>query len=475
MKKSKKRIIIILIVAVVLIAVIFSLVRCGSNVAGAIQSAASMEQALPLEEQDLSSSINATGTVESQNVYSVTTDLTCKVKELKVALGDHVEAGDVLCVFDDSDVREQIATLEEQVSASDQLAAKQNQIAERNLQDAKNDQASQINSANSAITDAQSAYDKANADYNNAKNQLDAAIAQGSDDAVISTLQGQVSTMSDNLQSADTALKAAKDNLTQVQKTTDQTIQSAQDTVDTNALTNSKDAQTTKELAKLYRQLDQMTVVAGQSGIITQLNIAQGGVPNGPLMQIEDNTNLKVKVSIKEKDITKVQQGMAAKITADALPDQTNTGVVNKVINFASSDAKTADQSAAAGTSGSSGSAYSAEVNVDAGSSLLLGMTVKVEITLKEGGKGMAVPYDSIATDDDGSYVYRGKEQDDGNYLIEKVPVTVGDSTDYYTGISSDELELGDLIISTPDDVQEGDTIPLYVPDDTTSYTVDTE
>ena len=475
MKKSKKRIIIILIVAVVLIAVIFSLVRCGSNVAGAIQSAANMEQALPLEEQDLSSSINATGTVESQNVYSVTTDLTCKVKELKVALGDHVEAGDVLCVFDDSDVREQIATLEEQVSASDQLAAKQNQIAERNLQDAKNDQASQINSANSAITDAQSAYDKANADYNNAKNQLDAAIAQGSDDAVISTLQGQVSTMSDNLQSADTALKAAKDNLTQVQKTTDQTIQSAQDTVDTNALTNSKDAQTTKELAKLYRQLDQMTVVAGQSGIITQLNIAQGGVPNGPLMQIEDNTNLKVKVSIKEKDITKVQQGMAAKITADALPDQTNTGVVNKVINFASSDAKTADQSAASGTSGSSGSAYSAEVNVDAGSSLLLGMTVKVEITLKEGGKGMAVPYDSIATDDDGSYVYRGKEQDDGNYLIEKVPVTVGDSTDYYTGISSDELELGDLIISTPDDVQEGDTIPLYVPDDTTSYTVDTE
>ena len=281
--------------------------------------------------------------------------------------------------------------------------------------------------------------------------------------------------MSASVQSANEALKAAKDNLTQVQRTTDQTIQSAQDTVDTNALTNSKDAQTTKELAKLYRQLDQMTVVAGQSGIITQLNIAQGGVPNGPLMQIEDNTNLKVKVSIKEKDITKVQQGMAAKITADALPDQTNTGVVNKVINFASSDAKTADQSAASGTSGSSGSAYSAEVNVDAGSSLLLGMTVKVEITLKEGGKGMAVPYDSIATDDDGSYVYRGKEQDDGNYLIEKVPVTVGDSTDYYTGISSDELELGDLIISTPDDVQEGDTIPLYVPDDTTSYTVDTE
>lgn len=475
MKKSKKRIIIILIVAVVLIAVIFSLVRCGSNVAGAIQSAASMEQALPLEEQDLSSSINATGTVESQNVYSVTTDLTCKVKELKVALGDHVEAGDVLCVFDDSDVREQIATLEEQVSASDQLAAKQNQIAERNLQDAKNDQASQINSANTAITDAQSAYDKTNADYNNAKSQLDAAIAQGSDDAVISALQEQVSTLDGKLQEANTTLKAAKDNLTQVQKTTDQTIQTAQDTVDTNALTNSKDAQTTKELAKLYRQLDQMTVVAGQSGIITQLNIAQGGVPNGPLMQIEDNTNLKVKVSIKEKDITKVQQGMTAKITADALPDQTNTGVVNKVINFASSDAKTADQSAASGASGSSGSAYSAEVNVDAGSSLLLGMTVKVEITLKEGGKGMAVPYDSIATDDDGSYVYRGKEQDDGNYLIEKVPVTVGDSTDYYTGISSDELELGDLIISTPDDVQEGDTIPLYVPDDTTSYTVDTE
>lgn len=473
MKKKKKRIIVILVIAVILIAVIVSVVRCSSNVAGAIDQMANTVQALPLEEQDLSSSINASGTVESQNVYSVTTDLTCKVKELKVAVGDHVEAGQELCVFDDTDVREQIATLEAQVSAAEKLSAKQNQIAERSLQDAKDDQAAQIASANASITDAQTAYDKAVSDYNNAKSQLDTANANG-DEAQAAALQEQLSAYDATVQQAQAALKSARDNLPQVERTTNQAIQSAQDTVDTNALSDSTNSDTAKELAKLYRQLDQMTVTAPQAGIITQLNVAQGSIPNGALMQIEDNANLKVKVSIKEKDIVKVAEGMTAKITSDALPDQTSAGVVNKVINFASSQAQSADSSTSQGTTGS---AYSAEINVDAGSSLLLGMSVKVEITLKESGTALAVPYDSIVTEEDGSsYVYKGTEKEDGLYQIEKVPVTVGDSSDYYTGITSDQLAAGDLIVSSPDEVSEGDEIPLYVPEDgTASYVTETE
>lgn len=474
MKKKKKRVIVILVIAVILIAVVVSVVRCSSNVAGAIDQMANSVQALPLEQQDLSSSINASGTVESQNVYSVTTDLTCKVKELKVALGDHVEAGDVLCVFDDSDVREQIATLEEQVSAAEKLSAKQKQISERSLQDAKDDQTAQIASANASITDAQTAYDKAVSDYNSTKNQLDAATQNG-DDAQAAMLKEQLSSCDASVQQANASLKAAKENLSQVERTTNQAIQSAQDTVDTNALSNSGNSDTAKELAKLYRQLDQMTVTAPQAGIITQLNVAQGSIPNGPLMKIEDNANLKVKVSIKEKDIVKLSEGMAAKITSDALPDQTSAGVVNKVINFASSQSQAADSSSSQG--GTSGSAYSAEVNVDAGSSLLLGMSVKVEITLKESGMALAVPYDSIETEEDGSsYVYKGTEKEDGLYQIKKVAVTVGESSDYYTGISSDELSEGDLIISSPDEVSDGAEIPLYIPEDgTASYVTETE
>ena len=53
-------------------------------------------QAFKLTKQDMSSSISTSGTVESANVVEVTTDVTSPVKELKVALGDYVEKGQVL-------------------------------------------------------------------------------------------------------------------------------------------------------------------------------------------------------------------------------------------------------------------------------------------------------------------------------------------------------------------------------------------
>ena len=78
----------------------------------------------------------------------------------------------------------------------------------------------------------------------------------------------------------------------------------------------------------------------------------------------------------------------------------------------------------------------------------------------------MAVPYDSIATDDDGnSYVFVGKEGKDGKYKIKKVIVTTGISNDYYTAVSSDDLKEGDSIINYPYDVSEGESYDLYFPE----------
>ena len=324
-------------------------------------------QAQPLEKHDLSSVINATGKVESQNVVVVTTEITSKVKTLNVSLGDYVEKGQVLCTFDDTEIKEQI---EEMKSQDPTLKAYGDQI-----------------------------------EYRNPKGNY-------------------VSDESFNETSA-----------------------------------------TYKELVKLYKKLDSTIVKADQAGIITSLNVSKGSIPSGTLMQIEDDKQLKVNVIIKEKDITKIQKGMKATVTSDALEGEEVNGSVTRVINFATSSVENGSTS-----SNDKGTNYSAEISLDTENHFLLGMSAKVVIKLSDEDALLSCPYDSVAMDEDGkSYVYRATStKKEGIYKVEKVYVEQGQAGDYYTAISSDSLKEGDLIINTPYSVSEGDEVELSIADGAT-------
>lgn len=437
-KRSKKKVIITLAVIIIFVGVISIIIKSVTGGADADDSTYNGIQAQSYEKHDLSTSINVTGKVESQNVLDVTTDLTCKVKELNVSLGDYVEKGDVLLVFDDSEIREQISELETQMSESDKLAAKELEIANRTLETAKKDKETMEKEATDAVDKAQKEYDEAVAKYNK-------------------LLSDDVSKESsyEIMKSLESSLSEAKKNLESVKKNAEEAVQSAEDSVDLKSYSTSGNKESAKELSKLYRQLEQVTVTAEQSGIVTSLNVSQGSIPNGILMKIEDNTNLKIKVSIKEKDIVKIATGMDATITSDALPDETYKGTVSRVINFASSNV-TSDTTSDAG--------YSAEVSVENGSKFLLGMSAKVEMKIKDLGEKLSVPYDSIFEEEDLTYVYKAEENGD-TYNIKKVKVTVGEESDYYTEVSSDELQEGDLIINYPDQVSDGDSVKIYISD----------
>ena len=283
-KKRKKKVIgIIAIVVVVMAAVV--VIRAIAGASGEAGNAGIPVQRY--EKQDLSQKINVTGVVESQKVLAVSTDLTCKVSQLNVSLGDYVNEGDVLCVFDDTQIREKIGELEAQASEAEKLAAKQNEIAKRALTQAQDSRTSQVNSAQDGVNKLQN-------DYNDAVNQYNALKDNGSEE------EAAAYTAMKNLESA---LSEAKNNLDMVKRTADEAVLSAQDTLDINAIAENNNNDVTKALSELYRQLDEVNVKAGQSGIITMLNISEGSIANGILMQIEDNKNLKIKVNIKEKDI----------------------------------------------------------------------------------------------------------------------------------------------------------------------------
>ena len=115
-------------------------------------------QAFKLAKQDMSSSISTSGTVESASVVEVTTEVVSPIKELNVALGDHVEKGQVLCTFDDQEIRQQIAELESQNAAAQQADELSRQRAQRALEQAQ----AQAQSKAAAAEEAKKVYESVN-------------------------------------------------------------------------------------------------------------------------------------------------------------------------------------------------------------------------------------------------------------------------------------------------------------------------
>ena len=383
-------------------------------------------EVVTVAKQDMSQSISVTGKVASSKTMSVTSDLTAKVKTLNVELGDHVKKGDVLLAFDISDLDEQIKTLEQQTSRAAKAKAREKEKLQRALDQTVAD-------GNEAVKDAAAEADKA--------------------------YQAWAKLAADPEAEAE-EVDAAKDAYYAAEKAVNAAVKEAIE--DADYASNDDDNDTAKELAKLYRQRNNATIKAEQDGIVTQLNTSVGSTPEGTLMRIEDDTALTIQVGVKAKDIVRLEKGMRAELTSDAYPDQTFSGTVTKVVNFTSSEAGSDGEEG-----GDSGDGYRANITIDEGDGLLLGMGVKVKIYLQEGEEAMAVPYDSIIEEDGTSYVYRAvpDEKDPEQATFEKVRVNPGEPGDYYTGVASEDLSIGDLVVSSPDMVSEGDTAPYFVSD----------
>ncbi|SFB06367.1 HlyD family secretion protein [Acetitomaculum ruminis DSM 5522] len=450
-KKSKKKFIVIGIIIVVLLLLFVALPRIMGfgNFSGPMGETTETQT---FEKQDLSTSITASGTVESQNTVSVTTELTSKCTQLNVSLGDSVKKGDVLCVFDDTDIKSEISNLESQVSNSEKLAAKQNEIAQRQLNQAKSERETSLANQQNVINDLNAKISTANSTLETLRAQ---AATVGNDEKVQKELESQISELTKEIATLESSLAEANNQYSSLDSSTQKAIESAQDTVETNQYSNQTDSSITSQLSKLYSQLNSVTVTAEQDGIITSLNISKGGVANGTLMTISDDKNLQISISLSESDVIKVEKGMTASISSDAIHDDSITGTVSRVINFTS---KSSSSSSLTGESSDSG--YSADISVNGETKLLLGMNAKVEIVVNEVGERCAVAYDAVAEDENGQkYVYKVEQGKDNTFKAKKVEVTTGESNDYYVEISSDSLSEGDLIVSYPEKVQDGQEI----------------
>lgn len=468
--KKRKKLIITLAIIVVLI--ILAVVAVRKKVSDMVESGNTI-QLQSVGKQDMSDFISLTGTVTGENQINYTSTAESQIKTINVKVGDEVKAGDVIATLDQEAIQSQITLLEKSVANANALSQNQLQQNKNALDTAKKDRQAQLSQAKKQIESANSEYTDAQNTYNSLKKQLDALKEQKNQtqdpdtaedlNMQISGLQSQVSEASAAVKAAKSAVDEAYSNYDSVDASTRQSVESAQNTIDMEKYSQETDTSSKTQLESLRKQLQECTITCQADGIVTAVNVSAGSVntPGATIVTVENNHSMIMTASVKETDILKLQEGMKAVVTADALDDQEIPGEVIKVVRVYNG----ASAAASAGDSGNgntqtesaaSASGYSVQIRLGE-SALLSGMSAKAKITITDKENILSVPYDLVQENEDGSnYVLCAEENKDGSYTAVKRTVVTGDEVNYYTEIKSGDIKEGDLLIMDFS-VSEGD------------------
>lgn len=285
-------------------------------------------------------------------------------------------------------------------------------------------------------TAAQAAVNEAQAAYNSASGQ-----GYSLSLAVDSAYNGYVTA----LKSLDAAIAAVETQLQSSENQLDSAKLSAQSARETRELT----------LEQLEGSLEDLVITAPASGTVTAVYATVGGPSTGLLFVIEDVEDLVVKTTIRSYDVGQVQEGMDVTIKSDATGDASFAGTVSFIAP--------ASQKTATGETNTANEVFDAEVKVlsqDTG--LRIGMSVRLNYVLEAETGVLAVPYDAVYTNASGqSCVMAARDQGNGKYLLEEIPVTTGVESDVEVAISGPGIQAGLQVLNDPAGRQAGEVVTL--------------
>ena len=149
MMKKHKKLLIVGAVVVTSAGIGVSVVNNVNQKKEQIMSMMNQTQTSQVERRTLVSSVSATGTVTSVNSKNVTANLSgMEVKSVSVEVGDMVEAGQVICVLDSEDIKEELADAKVALNVANEKTKIDLTVAERNLQDVLTDYNIDLDRAN---------------------------------------------------------------------------------------------------------------------------------------------------------------------------------------------------------------------------------------------------------------------------------------------------------------------------------------
>ena len=426
LKKHRKKIVVIAIVLVIIIAavVIVGKVKSGQTKKG--KQEIQKENTVSLEKMDLTKSISATGTIESNEVSANVNGVT--IKKVNVSVGDEVKKGKSLITFDETDLQESLSE------------------AKDSLSDAQSEGASSIEKAQKQVSDAKSEY----ADVKSEENSKTAKAKKAYEEAKKSKQKEQISQAKTEYENAvstrKSTLKQSKSSIEQAQE--------ALETAKSSAKKSIKEVK--KQVTQAQESLDKCAVTAPMDGIVTSISVQEGDTySGGTILQIEDVSGYTISTSVDEYDISNVKVGQKVIVLTEATDEDELEGEVTFVApSTESSSGSSSSQSGESGgmtSTSSSSDGYEVQIALKtADDRLKLGLTARCSIVEEEAADVFAVPYDAISQNTSGESVINVSEGENGNVLKKQIVVTKGMESDYYVEVQSDELTEGmNVIIPT--------------------------
>ena len=194
-------------------------------------------------------------------------------------------------------------------------------------------------------------------------------------------------------------------------------------------------------LQSAQEALDSYTITSPISGTVIEKNLKAGdqlnGGDSGAMAVIYDLSQLELQMDVSELDIGQIQPGQTVEITAEALPGQTFTGVVEKVsVNGTTTDGFTT---------------YPVTILLSEYGDLNPGMNVSAHIIVERSENALCVPTEAVNSDGTVLVAGEGAFAEDGVTIadpskIESRPVTLGRGNQDYVEITSG-LEEGETVL----------------------------
>jgi len=298
--------------------------------------------------------------------------------------------------------------------------------------------------------------------------------------------KSSVDSAQNKVNSADSNYTSAQRKLEDTYRTDVNNVADSQNAYENAQLSSSVVGQSyEKQIRQYEEQIENATVYAPMSGIVTSVKYHAGDKYNGDvLLTIEDASKYKIEANIDEYDISDIVPGQKVTFKTNATGTDELEGIVATIAPRATTT------TSASSTSTSSTASYKVTIDIlSKNDRLRLDMAAKIYIVTNEVDNTFAVPEAAIHTDEETGDSYIVVQE--GNALdmgaadlldadaatiavdasksnkkkslfakaepVEEIPtrnitVKTGLTNDYYTVIESPELKEGMIVVTSSDD-----------------------
>ncbi|GIM27357.1 hemolysin D [Clostridium polyendosporum] len=159
------------------------------------------------------------------------------------------------------------------------------------------------------------------------------------------------------------------------------------------AMNNLSVSDAQNQLNSTWQQVNNMTVKAPVSGVITAVNNSNGdSVQSGKsIVSIVDPSSMKIKVAVDELDIAKVKEGQKAEVKFDAIKDKIYDGTVESIAQL--------------GTSTNNVTTYDVVVAIANPTDIKIGMNANVNILVDSKDDALTIPSEALIDRNGNKYV----------------------------------------------------------------------